>query len=145
MGGDLGEAVAELAAPLLVDVLIADWLVLAEFFDDVGLLPFQIFDLVAEGGDAGGGAVVDSRLFVLDGQEERCAVGAEDAAGEEPADGVEEFVFADPQAFGVGGVPGLAGVVGGYGFAGVVAVPVADAAGLAVQPPAAQLADDVGA
>ncbi len=112
MGGDLGEAAAELVTPLLVDVLIGDWLVLAEFFDDVGLLPFQVFDLVAQEDDAGGGAVVGLGLVVY-GQQERSTVGAEDAAGEESSDGVEELVFANPQALGMAGVPVLPGVVGG--------------------------------
>jgi len=107
LGGDLGEAVAELVTPLLVDVLGADRLVLAEFFDHVGLLPLQLFDLGAEGGDPCRHAVVRFGLLVWDGKEERSAVGAEDAAGEEPADGVEEFVFADPQALGWLGYQGL--------------------------------------
>src|SRR6266498_1918748 len=117
LGGDLGEGVAELIPPLPVDIGVADRGVGAEFGDNVGLLAVQFLDLGSKGSGAGGGWV----------------------------DGGEEFVFADPQALGVSGEPVFAGVVGGYGFAGVVAVDVADVAGLAVQAPAAQVADDVGA
>src|SRR6266498_1495769 len=143
LGGDLGEGVAELIPPLPVDIGVADRGVGAEFGGNVGLRAVQFLDLGSEGSGAGGGWVVGGPL-VRSGEEE-LAVGAEDAPGEEAADGGEEFVFADPQALGVSGEPVFAGVVGGYGFAGVVAVDVADVAGLAVQAPAAQVADDVGA
>jgi hypothetical protein len=143
----LGEVLPELGSPFVIDVVVAGWLVLAQFPDHVCLLPLQFFDLAAERGGAGGCAVIDGGLGVGvgGGEEERVSVRAEDAPGEEGVDQVQEFVFADPEALGVGGVPVLAGVVGGYRFAGVVAVSAGGAAGFAVEPASAQVADDVRA
>jgi hypothetical protein len=74
--------------------------------EKTNLLPLQVLDLATQRGDAGGGGVVDLGLAVV-GVQECGAVGAEDAGGEEPADLGQEFVFADPQALGVGGYQGL--------------------------------------
>ncbi|GAA1025705.1 hypothetical protein GCM10009557_00670 [Virgisporangium ochraceum] len=81
-------------------------------------------------------------LVGLCGFEERCAVGAEDALGEEPREGFDDQVFTDEDVGRVGGVPGLVAVVALADSAPVVGVVLAH---LAAHAPPAQIADHVRA
>ena len=144
LAGEVGEPVpdrgAELAAGVGVEVVVV---AVFELVEEVGLAAAQVLDVPGEPGAAGGGVAVGRwALGVELVGEQVAAVRAEDAGGEEAVDGGEQGVLADPDARGVGGVPGPVGVVAGVGLAGEVGVALA---GLAEHPPAAGVVGDVGA
>ncbi|MEU5308829.1 hypothetical protein [Streptomyces sp. NPDC021562] len=75
---------------------------------------------IALPGDAFGGSVHAELCEFKLRLEMRTAVGAEDAGGEEIRDGLEQDLFSDPQAFGVGSKPRAASVFVRIELAGVI-------------------------